>query len=421
MNAPRVVHLSANDLQGGAGRAAFRLHTGLRQAGADSAMLVLQRASADPAVHQFRPFPAVPRAVGHLLFRACRRAQNVRLSHGELFSTGRTLYGRSLLAQLPPADVVNLHWVVDLLDYSAALPALAARAPLVWTSHDMNGFTGGCHYDGGCDRFSGRCGACPQLGSRRERDLSRSVFTRKERALARVPVERLKIVSPSRWLARETERSTLGRRYETIVIPNGIDPEEFFPVEPAAARRELGLPVEGRVVLFVADFLNDRRKGFPLLLEALRLVSDAPDLTVLTLGLGEPRGVPAPNHIHLGRINDQRRLVLAYSAADLFIIPSLQDNLPNTILEAMACGTPVLGFDTGGMADLIVPEETGLLAQVGDPADLARQLRWLLDHPGELQAMGAAARRAIVARYTVEIQVAAYLRLYESLTVPSRS
>lgn len=428
----RVVHLSANDRLGGAGRAAFGLHRGLSQTAAEeggggvrSSMLVLHRGSDDAAVHRFRPFPFLPAAAEYFLFRVCRRWQNRTLPDGELFSTGRTPYGPRLANLLGTvADLVHLHWVNDLLDYATVLPRLAARhTPMVWTLHDMNAFTGGCHYNAGCGRFAGAgaaCGRCPKLGSNADRDLSRRVFARKRRALALVPDGGLTFVSPSRWLAGEVRRSALGGRFETVVIPNGVDAREFAPIDRAVARRQLGLPADARVILFVADFVNDPRKGAGLLTAALGQLAAAtpaiPGLLALTLGHGDaPAGLAATGcaHRHLGRVSDNRRLALAYSAADVFVIPSLQDNLPNTILEAMACGTPVVGFDTGGMTDLIEPGRTGFLAELGRADDLAAQLRRVLADPEAAGRMGQFARRRVLERYTLEQQAAAYRELYQ--------
>jgi glycosyltransferase involved in cell wall biosynthesis len=411
-----VLQLSTNDAMGGAARAAKRLNDALNQLGVISRMFVVNRTGNGTEPLRFHPFRYLPDRLGWQLYRVARRLQNpVRCTDGTLFSRDWTFYRAQPLRQLPHADIFNLHWVVDLLDYRAMLGPMAQIAPLVWTLHDMNAFTGGCHYTAGCERFTEECHTCPKLGSTHRRDRSYIAFHRKQKALAEVPGDRLKIVCPSGWMEGEAKRSALFRRYDTVVIPNGIDTEEFQPMEKQAARRELGLGAEEKVVLFVADFLTDTRKGFRFLLGALDVLRDLPGLRVLTLGHIGLLGMDAPMYRHLGHVNSSKRLATAYAAADVFVIPSLQDNLPNTILEAMACGRPVVGFDTGGIADAVRQGETGLLATVGDSADLAKQISWVLEHPASANTMGQAARERTLTVFSLRKQGEAYRAVYEEM------
>jgi glycosyltransferase involved in cell wall biosynthesis len=408
----RVTHLSATDVVGGAGLAATRLHDGLRRSGIDSRMVVVMRRSDDAGIIPIRPFPWLPAYPARQIFRALRRIQNLRRStYGGPFSPNRVYYGGSLPKQVPLSDIIHLHWVIDLVDFRTVLPKLARRAPLVWTFHDMNAFTGGCHYNGACERFTSMCGACPQLDSHREHDLSHAVFREKQRALSRIPSSRLIVLAPSRWMARESERSALFGRFRTVTIPNGVDTERFTPGDRLAARRELGLPENAKIVLFVADYVSDQRKGFPVLLKALEQMRSEPDLFILTLG-AQATALPNIPNRSLGRINDPLVLASAYRAADLFVVPSLQDNLPNTVLEAMSSGLPVIGFRAGGIPDMIVDGETGRLADSGDSSELARAISQLLGTPGRRRAMGHAARRRALEEFSLERQATACRALY---------
>ena len=410
-----VTHLSTTDLVGGACLAATRLHKGLLGQEVASRMFVVIRRSQDDSVWTLSPFPFLPKAMRRVLFGVCRRIQHrKRLIHGGLFSLGRVYYGRDLLRQLPPSHLIHLHWVIDLVDYTTALPELARRAPLVWTFHDMNCFTGGCHYDEHCGRFTVGCGLCPQLGSRKENDLSRHVFARKQRALARIPAQRLIIVCPSEWMASEVSRSALFQRFQRVTIPYGIDTAVFRPIARRQARAELGLPADAKILLFVADILGERRKGLGLLFQALEGLREVHNLLVVTLGSKPGTQLVAAPHLHLNRIDDPARLALVYSAADAFIVPSLQDNLPNTVLEAMSCGLPVIGFRVGGIPEMVRDAETGLLADVGNATDLAQKISWMLEHGEQRERMSAAARALVLRDFTVQRQAAACKLLYQN-------
>lgn len=417
----KIVHLSTHDVAGGAARAAYRLHTGLRRLGHDSLMFVRQRHSYDPDVIAYRPASDLPTR----LRRRWRRAQLGRDSapyHAsqpsgyDRFHEDRTRFGADLIAQLPRGDVVNLHWISDYVDCDSFFSRVPHQTPVVWTLHDMNPFTGGCHYDLGCGRYVDGCGACPQLGSRTERDLSHQVFQRKRRVFERIDPGRLHLVALNYWMAAEVRRSVLLRRFPVTVIPNGLDTEVFAPRERALARDVLGLAREARVVLFVATSVDSRRKGFALLAETLREMGDLPGLHLLSLGTGQPAVDPGIPHVHLGTVQNERLLSLVYSAADLFVIPSLQDNLPNTVLEALACGSPVVGFEVGGIPEMVRHGVTGLLVRAGDTAALSEAIRDLLEDEARRLEMAARCRGVILGEHTLQAQAGRYVELYQTIS-----
>jgi glycosyltransferase involved in cell wall biosynthesis len=413
----RVTQISTTDLRGGAARAAHRLHRTLGQEGVSSRMLVAQRFGDDPDVVEYNPFAPAPAFVGRAFFRLSRRLHRPSVSKaGAYFSLDWTLIGWRLLSQVPACDVVNLHWVADLLDYRS-LPQIAARHPIIWTFHDMNAFTGGCHYSGLCERFVDRCGSCPQLmTTTNDVDMTRRVLRRKQDVLARIPPSRLMAVSPSHWLAREARRSALFRNFEVRVIPNGINLQEYRPMDRAEARRRLNLPLDARIVLFVAEQIADRRKGLRLLLKAFQAIQEIPGLLLVTLGRGGYEAIPPLRSQHLGSLDDSEDLRAAYSAADAFAMPSLQDNLPNTILESMACGTPVVGFSAGGIGEAVVSGKTGLLAPTGDFSALASSLRCLLEDQNLQRMLSANARQHVEQEYSIELQARRYAALYREVS-----
>ncbi len=415
----RIMHVSASDLAGGAARAAFRLHESLKHQGEDSQMFVAARQSEEEDIHQYQP----PNALSERFLRLARREylrrvqtpyQTTRPAGLEHFRDDRSIFGDELLEQMPHADIINLHWVADFIDYRRFLPEAAATTPLVWTLHDMNPFTGGCHYDLGCGRFRQNCGTCPQLGSHREDDLSRSIHRRKEQAFSRMNPEMVRIVAGSHWLANAARSSSLLSRFNITTIHCGIDAETFRPRDRYDLRAELNIPMSAFVVLFAADEINNQRKGLNHLLQALRKIQSQKEIFLLSVGGGSKIDAPFP-HIHLGKFTNDQMLSIFYNAGDCFVIPSIQEVFGLTALEAMACGTPVVGFDTGGIPDMVRPGETGLLARPADSDDLSAQILWMIEHPAERKAMGENARRMVEREFTNTIQARRYISLYEEL------
>ena len=415
----RITHLSTTDQAGGAARAAYRLHQGLRKIGCDSQMLVQRKVSSDPAVREFVP----PEDLGTRLRRAVRgrylsrnrRWLESRPKDASFLSEDRSEHGADVLGQLPGQGILNLHWVAGLFDYQQFFARVPDGLPIVWTLHDMNPFTGGCHFDAGCGKFANACGGCPQLNSMNANDFSAKCLRRKITALKKIGVERLHVVAPSRWMAGEAGKSAILGGFASSVIPYGLDTDVFRPHEKRAARKAWGIPEDARVVLFVADSVEEKRKGFSELLQALKGLQGASGLCLAALGrdIASPQeGLPVRN---LGYVRDDEKLALAYSAADVFVAPSLQDNFPNTILEAFACGTPAVSYRVGGCAEQVSDGETGLLAKPGEPHDLRRAIARVLED-AELRArMSEACRRTAIEKYSLEIQASRYKQLYEKL------
>ena len=411
----RVVHLGASDLAGGAARAAYRLHQGLRRAGVDSRMVVSEKLGDDPDVHA--PGGRLGRARAGLAPYADQvPVQLYPRRVREMFTPATASSGAAARTLALAPDVVHLHWPYKGTLRLEELPRFAPR-PVVWTLHDEWPFTGGCHYAGDCTAYLRGCGACPALGSRSRADLSRLVFLRKRRTFARVE---LTVVTPSRWMAERARGSALlaGRRVE--VIPYGIDTALFRPLERAVAREVLGLPPGRTYVLFVAvGGAADRRKGFPELARALALLAPTPlgqRLELLVVGASQvpDLGCAVPVRC-LGALGDATSLAIAQAAADLFVAPSLQENLANTVIEALACGRPAVAFRIGGMPDMIVDRENGALAEARDPASLAAAMTFCLEDEARWRGLAARAREVAVRDFTLLRQATRYEALYEDL------
>jgi glycosyltransferase involved in cell wall biosynthesis len=414
----RTTHVNVTDTKGGAARAAYRLHNGLRQTGYDSRMLVAERASPDTYVTAFSQSLLAP-----LLRRLRYRQLSPRYWRYFLsrpagygpFTGPDSRSGVALVSQIPDSDVLNLHRIADLLDYQTVFSSVTAHTPVIWTQHDMNAFTGGCAYSRGCNGFERSCGACPQLGSSDPTDSSNQNWKRKEAIYRSIPRGRLQIVTPSRWMAGEVKRSSLMGGFPVSVIPNSLDTQVFAPQDRVRSRNKLGIPYEARVVLFSAASVGAKRKGFSLLAEALANLNGADSLFLLSIGSGRPAIDSAVPHLHLGLTSDDGHLAEVYSSADLFAIPSLQDNLPNTVMEALACGTPVVGFAVGGIPEMVRTGVTGLVVLPLDVRALRSGIiRILLDTEGRA-AMRARCRHFAVSEYSLEIQAQRYAALYEEL------
>jgi glycosyltransferase involved in cell wall biosynthesis len=416
----RVVHVSTHDAFGGAAGAARRLHEGLLASGCDSQLYVASAELGGSRTTVFQP----PMDFPERLLRAARRAnirsaiapyRDQRPADAPLFSDDRTQFGPAVIDQIPSCDIINLHWVAGSIDYRLFFRQVPRTTPVVWTCHDMNPFTGGCHYDEACGRFTAQCGQCPQLGSQNPADLSRHIWRRKEGAFSLVPPGRLRLVSPSQWLAGEARRSRLAAHLPIDVIPNGVDTRLFRPQDRLLARDVFGIPKNASVILFAAHHLADRRKGFSQLLEAIASMASSTSIHVLALGAGTvPENFPHPI-LPLGYTSSEHLLSLVYSAADVFAIPAEQDNLPNTVLESLACGTPVVGFSVGGVPEAVRPGVTGLLAPSSDVRALRKALSRILNDPQLRAGLSGNCRKIAVEEYSLERQAARYAELYRTI------
>jgi len=312
---------------------------------------------------------------------------------------------------LRTADVVQLHITHGSYFSHTALPLISRRLPVVWVQHDMWAFTGHVGYSYDCERWRFGCGSCPYLDEYPplRHDTSAFLWRVKRAAYRR---SRLTLVAPSRWLARLTAESPLLGGFPVHHIPYGVDTERYQPRDRAFARRELGLAEDRPVVLYAAARLDDRRKGAALLREAVGHLADV-DFEFVVLGETAPdldRPVRA-----LGWLDDEGRIALAYAAADVYVLPTLADNLPNSLLEAAAAGVPSVSFDVGGVSDVLRHRETGYLAREADAEDLARGLRELLADADLRARLGAAARDLAVREFPLELQVRRYEQLYEEV------
>ena len=408
----RVIHVSP--ATGGVATAARRLDAGLVTLGVDSQLI---------ARGPGQTWPGQPQGgAGRRLLAYSDSA--LRRVNEKLGLTGLTNIS-SLFAKFQ-ADVVHFHGM-DSDEFNLyRLKALDRAHALVWTMHDKHLGTGACGYPemwSDCDHWQRGCGACAKVKAHRwAADLTPLVYRRKKSIIEST---RLALVAPSRWMFEFISENPITRSQPRRLIPYGVDTALFSPQARGASREALGWADGSRYLLLVASNLDQPRKGFQYVLDLIRELKTRPFFGSLNLSLalvGNPPGAEAIAALEklipivvLGQVQSQARLAQVYSASDAFLIPSMIDNFPSVVLESMACATPVAGFAVGGIRDMVVPGETGLLSGLGDVITLARELSELLLDPGALKRMGGNARLRVEQYYRLDQQAAAYRQLYREL------
>lgn len=400
MSGRRVLHLCIADDVGGAARSAYKIHKGVRALGVPSRMLVAFRFKDDPDVRSFRP--RAWRAVDRV-FRQLDRAVSV---HSLLVPSTAWLLAHPWLAWADVVQLYNLHggWISQL-----ALPLIARRKRVIYRLSDMWAMTGHCAFSAGCERFRVGCGHCPHLDDYPSlpRDTTALNWRIKDWLYRR---SRFELVAPSTWIERLARESPLLGRYPVVRIPNGVDIGTFAPTPKAIARRELGLPEDGTLVLFSG---TEARKGGALLaLARERLAAAGVPVVFVTVGHDQSGESSRIDALHLGQIADDRKLARIYSAADIFALPARADNLPNTILEAFACGTPAVSFDVGGVRDAVRHLETGYLARSGDVGDLVAGIAALAQDSVLRLRLGGNALALARSEFSLALQGERFAALY---------
>ena len=405
----KILHLSTYDIAGGGAIAAYRLHRGLIDSGIESRMLVQNRSSQDPTVEALPSLPI--QSLTHRLLR--ERWARVLREHRQrdglpdgMISDSDAPYRPNDFKAIDDADLVHLHWTTGMLDWPTVLPWLASRKPLVWTLHDMNPFLGTQHYRDPAETL-------PTAFARWDQ----RVFARKRKLLDTIPRNRLHFVAPSRWIKGVAEQSVSMSGREIHHIPNGIAEDSFRALEQrAVVRKSLGIPEDRLVIGFVAQSMAEPRKGMSQLLDVLGQKELSESRSILLCAGGNPLSSSTLPTIYLGSIQSERLMNLFYNALDLFVCPSLADNLPNTVMEAMACGVPTIAFAVGGIPEMVRPGISGWIAdRPGDVASLSEAMRSAMR---ELSSGGDYRKRCqvfIQSEYSLSRQVASMAQLYRSL------
>ncbi len=410
--------LGITDISGGAARGTYRLHRGLRAIGIESTMLVQEKHSDDWTVHG--PNKYLKRLIAQQ--RRFLDELPLRLYPGRSRAAFHSAWlpGGGIIPKIQhlDPDVVHFRWICGGMLSIENIKRISK--PIVWGLPDMWAFTGGCHYDAGCGKYRHQCGTCPVLGSGRKNDLARKTWRRKQRVW---PGLNLTVVTTTQWMADCARQSSLFANRRIKVIPLGLELDVFKPVGKRIARDILNLPQEKQIVLFGAlSSTSNPRKGFQFLDPALRILrnrldSDNQNIMLVVFGAGEPPQSPLfpfPCR-YLGKKSDNETLALIYSAADVMVVPSVQESFGQTVSESLACGTPVVTFDDTGPKDIVDHQKNGYLAQLCDPESLASGIAWVLADDNRHRELVRQARQKAEREYGLELQAQRYVALYEEL------
>ena len=388
-------------------------------------MLVRYKDSNDPFVSQISPENSWHKSDEALYLGVAIQGHYIN-SHrtaisNTLFSLPYPGFDLSTLPMVRGADIINLHWVAHYQSPVTLNKLFDLGKPVVWTLHDQWPFTGGCHYAAGCEKYQWKCEDCPQLADD-PFNLPGPVLEDKLRYFENA---NLSIVAPSQWMGACAKRSRLFKNTRVEVIPNALETDLFKPIPKAEAKQAIGLSPDSVTLLFGGECGNEKRKGFHKLMESIKFCLKESAFRELTMsnkiGLicfghanDEMRDVGIPVK-SLGYLASEEELAATYSAADIFVLPSLEDNLPNTMLEAMSCGTPVVAFDVGGIPDAVKSGKTGQLVPLGDVREMGKAILSLISNPEKRIVMGKISRRMAEEKYSLKIQANRYLDLYEEL------
>lgn len=437
----KILLINTDDAMGGAAIACLRLLAILeRTEGIEVTMLVQEKKRDNPKVKAIaktwlQKKLAFERFVRErLYFKFQEKNKEIRFA----FSPANSGIDISEHPLVQEADIIHLHWInFGFLSLKSLEKLFKLNKPIVWTLHDMWAFTGGCHHSGDCENYQISCGNCVQyLKNSSTTDLSNKVWERKSAIFThrlclgnglQQSRNNITIVGCSQWLANRAKKSSLLKDFSLKAIPNPLDTNIFSPQNKAEARAKLGLPIDKKLILFVAAKVSVIWKGFSYFQESLEILkaqhSYNQDIELVVLGESDAETIEKlPFKAHaLGRISDVNKIVSIYSAADVFVTSSIQENLPNTIMEAMACGTPSVGFEVGGIPEMIenlssgLPP-TGFLAKYKSAESLAEGMKWVLFEANYIE-LSKNARQKVLNNYSESIVIEQYLAVYRSMTL----
>ncbi|GHV64847.1 glycosyl transferase [Bacteroidia bacterium] len=414
----KILILSTSERNGGAAIAANRLMHALNKAGQEAKMLVRDKQTKDERVVSIntnwfaKKINFIRFAWERWVIFVHNRFNKKNLFAVSIANTGTDISKHPLVQE---ADILHLHWLNQgFLSLKNIRQLIATGKPVVWTMHDMWAGTGICHYSRDCMRFTDSCCNCPYLRKSTKNDLSHKMFVKKNTLFLESNIH---FVGCSHWIAEKAKASWNLRHAAISNIPNPIDTTLFRPFGKATAREKFNLPVDKKLILFAAAKLSDTRKGMDYFVEACRslLVEVGNMVEVVLLGgkMAEQLVLPLKTN-PLGYLKTPSDIVAAYAACDIFVIPSLEDNLPNTVMEAMACGTPCVGFNVGGIPEMIDHKKNGYVAEYKSASDLAAGILWVLDNVVRLSLSEACVKK-VLTNYAEAVVAKQYTELYESM------
>ena len=417
----RVLIVNTSERAGGAAVAANRLMVALNNNGVKAKMLVREKVSNDISVVDIKHSL---RSQWNFLWERWCIFCRLHFSRKNLFAIDIANAGFDItsLPEFKEADVIHLHWINQgMLSLNNIRKIINSGKPVVWTMHDIWPATGVCHLTLGCEGYVSGCGNCKYLpGNGSNNDLSAKVWRQKQKTYAAANIS---FVACSRWLADEAKKSKLFDGQRVYTIPNPIDTHIYHIQDKLQARHNVGLLTDKRIILFIAQKATNPYKGMDYLVEACRLLAtehpEMKDNTCVAILGGHSEDLKGKlpfEDIPLGYVSNDKRIVDIYNAADVFVLPSLSENLPNTIMEAMACGVPSVGFNVGGIPEMIDHKKTGYVANYRDANDLAAGIHWVLN-----EADSSLVQKACVAKvmhnYSQQAVALKYIEVYNGIKV----
>ena len=322
------------------------------------------------------------------------------------------------------ADIIHLHWVNQgFLSIKDIEKLSLIGKPIVWTMHDMWPCTGICHHSRECNAYFEQCHHCFYFKhNTKEKDLSYQIFLQKKDLSIKTNIH---YVTCSLWLKKRAEKSLLFTNHTCINIPNPININVYQQLDKNTARKKLSLPIDKKLILFGSAKITDERKGIAYMIKACNMLhstTDAKDVTLVVFGAqSEVIKDAVPFRVYpLNYLSNTEEIINLYNAVDVFVTPSLDENLPNTIMEAMACGTPCVGFNTGGIPEMIDHKINGYVAKYMDTEDLANGIHWVLEDT-DYTMLSQNARKKVEKNYSESVIANLYKGLYQQLLIDEKN
>ncbi len=416
----RVLHINTSERTGGAAIAAYRLMEALKNNGIKAKMLVRDKQTDQITVVQLKQswWKIWQFIWERIIIWKANHFKKHNLFAVDIANTGTDI---TQLPEFVQADVIHLHWINQgMLSLTDIRRILASGKPVVWTMHDMWPFTGICHHAGECDKYTTHCHNCFLLyKGGHNKDLSYKVFGQKKQLLEGA---RITFVACSQWLESCAKQSALTQGKTVTNIPNAINTNLFRPLDKRQAREKCNLPQDKKLLLFGSVKITDKKKGIDYLIAACKEIATvypefSKELGVVIFGnQAEQYASLFPFPVYpMNYVSSEKELANIYNAVDLYVTPSLQENLPNTIVEAMSCGVPCVGFQVGGIPQMIDHLHNGYVAEYKSDKDLANGIHWALTE-GEYESLSGEARRKAVSSYSEGIIAKKYIDIYNKVT-----
>ncbi|MCB9772384.1 MAG: glycosyltransferase [Candidatus Omnitrophica bacterium] len=410
----KILLVNAFESIGGAGRASQRLYRGLLTLGINITFLVTrpdsESSQAIPLWRTKNPWlPIILSRIDLLPLLFYPKKKN------NIFSPSiiPTFLNATIKKSTP--EIIHLQWINYAMVQIEQIAKI--KSPIVWTLHDSWAFTGGCHLPFDCTNYENVCGTCPELGSQNPNDLSHDIWLRKNTAYKNLNIH---VVCPSHWLAKRARASSLFQGKTIHIIPNGIDTKIYKPANMETSRTNLNLPQNKKLIFIGAMHIDkDQNKGFHLLRPILDKMNaqGMNDIEFIIIG-SKKKGreiIGAYPFNFLGILKNENTIAAAYTAANVTLLLSRQENLPYTLIESLACGTPAVAFNVGGIPEIIDHLKNGYCAEPYDINDILKGLLWVFNTHGHHHELSNAARKKCTEVFSIESQLQSYINLYKEI------